>query len=108
MSHPIIDWLRLFAQFSFAPDQEFDASFIAPQAILFRRARMRPSDQVLCRFANIRNQAIARAEIQQELEAKNALLNSQSSNLKEFYRNLRFRVKHPIAQGLRKLNLIRS
>jgi 2-polyprenyl-3-methyl-5-hydroxy-6-metoxy-1,4-benzoquinol methylase len=104
---PVIDWLRSFAHFSFAPDLAFDAGFIAPQAILFRRVRVRPSDQVLCRFANVRNQAIARAEIHQEQEARNALLNSQSAGLR-FYRNARFRVKHTIAQALRKLNLVQS
>src|SRR5258708_8876694 len=57
---PVIDWLRLFARFSFAPDQAFDAGFVAPQAMLLRRAQARPSDQDLCRFANLRNQALAR------------------------------------------------
>ena len=105
--HPIIDWLRLFAQFSFAPDHCFDARFLAPWAVLFRRAQVRPSDQVLCEFANVRNQAIARAEIEEELEAKNAQLYNNSSTLRKIYRNIRFRVKHPIALALRKLNLIR-
>jgi SAM-dependent methyltransferase len=105
--HPIIDWLRLFAQFSFAPDGSFDAGCLAPWAVLFRRAQLRPSDQVLCQFANVRNQAIARAEIEQELAAKNALLYANSSILRKIYRNVRFRAKHPIAQALRKLNLIR-
>jgi SAM-dependent methyltransferase len=103
---PIIDWLRLFASLSFAPDLSFDAGFIAPQAILFRRVPMRPLDQVLCRFANSRNQAIATAQIQQEEAEKNALLESQRSNLEKLYRKMCFRVKHPIAQVLRKLNLI--
>lgn len=104
---PVIDWLRLFAQLSFAPDQEFDTAFIAPQAMLLRRAQARPSDQVLCRFANCRNQAIARAEmknspevsaLQQEL---NAIRSSRGWKLLNLYRDLRFRVKHPIAQGIR-------
>jgi GT2 family glycosyltransferase len=110
---PVIDWLRLFAEFSFAPDQAFDAGFIAPQAMLLRRAQVRPSDQALCRFANLRNQAIAKAEmndlpevsaLRQEL---NAIRNSRGWKLLNLYRTLRFRVKHPLAQGLRKLrNLI--
>ena len=105
--HPIVDWLRLFGQFSFAPDLSFDAGFLSPWAVLFRRAQVRPSDQELCQFANARNQAIARAEIQQELEEKNAQLYSNSSSLGKIYRDVSFRVKHPIAQALRKLNLIR-
>jgi 2-polyprenyl-3-methyl-5-hydroxy-6-metoxy-1,4-benzoquinol methylase len=103
---PVIDWVRLFASLSFAPDLAFDAGFIAPQAILFRRVQKRPPDQELCRFANFRNQAIAIAQIQQEQAEKNALLDSQRSNLEKLYRKVRFRVKHPIAQVLRKLNLI--
>ncbi len=107
---PIIDWLRLFAQFSFAPEQAFDCSFIAPQAMLFRRMTVRPSDQALCRFANLRNQAMTGAEIsalRHELRAKeatlNAILGSRGWKLLNAYRNLRFRVKHPIAQGILKL-----
>ena len=103
---PIIDWLRLFASFSFAPDVTFDAGFITPQAMLLRRVQMRPPDQLLCRFANARNQAIAIAQIQQQQAEKNALIESQRSNLEKFYRKLLFRVKHPIAQVLRKLNII--
>ncbi len=105
MPYPIVDWRRLFSYFLFAPGLAFDAGFIAPPAILLRRARVHPSDQVLRRFANVRNQAIAKAEIHQEQEARNALLNSQSANLK-FYRNALFPVKHMVAQALRKLNLI--
>jgi GT2 family glycosyltransferase len=101
---PIIDWLRLFAQFSFAPDQAFDAGFISPQAMLLRRAQVPPPDQVLCRFANRINQAIARVEMrslpeisamQQEL---NAMRNSKGWKLLNLYRRLRFGVKHPLAQ----------
>jgi hypothetical protein len=106
MSHPIVDWRRLFNYFAFGTGLAFDAGFTAPPVILFRRARVRPSDQVLCRFENVRNLAIARSEIQLELEAKKALLSSKSLNLKEFYRNVRFRVKYTIGQALRKLNLI--
>lgn len=105
---PIIDWLRLFASSSFAPDITFDAEFVAPQAVLFRRVQVRPADQLLCRFANSRNQAIARAQIEKELKEKNALLSTESSNFQKFYRNVRFRIKHPIAVALRKLGLIRS
>jgi GT2 family glycosyltransferase/SAM-dependent methyltransferase len=104
---PIIDWLRLLAQFSFAPEQGFDGSFLAPQAMLFRRAAVRPSDQELCRFANRINQAVAKAEdlpkilaLRQELEA---IHNSKPWKLLNLYRTLRFRVKHPIAQGIQRL-----
>lgn len=108
MSDPIVDWRRLFNYFAIGTGMAFDAGFTSPPVILFRRARVHPSDQVLCRFANVGTLAIARSEIQLELKAKKALLSSKSLNLKEFYRNVRFRVKYTIAQALRKLNLIRS
>jgi GT2 family glycosyltransferase len=106
---PVIDWLRSFAQFSFAPDEGFDAGFVAPQAMLLRRAPVRPSDQALCRFANRINQAVARAEMKDSPEISalrqelNSIHNSRGWRLLNLYRTLRFRVKHPIAQGIRKL-----
>jgi GT2 family glycosyltransferase/SAM-dependent methyltransferase len=103
---PVIDWLRLFAQFSFTPDQVFDAGFIAPQAMLLRRAQVRPSDQALCRFANRINQAIAMRslpEVSALQEELNLIHNSRGWKLLSLYRNLRFRVKHQLAQERRKL-----
>jgi SAM-dependent methyltransferase len=103
---PVIDWLRLFAQFSFSPDQVFDAGFIAPQAMLLRRTQVRPSDQALCRFGNLINQAIAMRslpEVSALQEELNLIRNSRGWKLLSLYRNLRFRVKHPLAQGLQKL-----
>jgi GT2 family glycosyltransferase/SAM-dependent methyltransferase len=104
---PIIDWVRLFAEFSFAPEQQFDGGFLAPQAMLFRRAAALPSDQALCRFANRITQAVVKAEdlpeilaLRQELKA---IHNSKPWKLLNLYRDLRFRVKHPIAQGIRRL-----
>lgn len=106
---PVIDWLRLFAHFSFAPDPVFDAGFIAPQAMLLRRERVRPSDQELCRFASLKNQAIARAELNSLPEVSalrrelNAIHKSRAWRLFNLYRTLRFRVKQPLAQGIKKL-----
>jgi GT2 family glycosyltransferase len=106
---PVIDWLRLFAQFSFAPDQAFDAGFISPQAMLLCRAPMRPSDQALCRFSNQINQAVARAEMKDVPEISalrrelNTIHNSRGWKLLNLYRTLRFRVKHPVAQGIQRL-----
>lgn len=109
---PIIDWLRLFAQFSYAPDQSFDASFLSRQAFLVRRVGSPPSDRDLCRFAHAKTCAIANAEtedlrrqlaaVASELEG---MLSSKLWKLIRWYRSLRFRIKHPIAQVLRKLNL---
>jgi GT2 family glycosyltransferase/2-polyprenyl-3-methyl-5-hydroxy-6-metoxy-1,4-benzoquinol methylase len=106
---PVIDWLRLFAKFWFAPDQTFDAGFISPQAMLLRRVQVRPLDQDLCRFASLKNRAIARAEmkdipeistLRQELTS---IHNSKTWRFLNLYRTLRFRVKHPLAQGIQRL-----
>jgi hypothetical protein len=112
---PIIDWLRMFSQLSFAPKQEFDPSFLAPQALLFHRVKMCPPDQDLCRYAQARNRAILMWEIEKSGDLSplqlrkelDTILNSRGWKLLSVYRDLRFRVKHPIAQALRKLNLIR-
>jgi SAM-dependent methyltransferase len=112
---PIIDWLRAFAQFSFAPDQEFEPGFLAPQALLFRRVNICPSDQNLCRYAQARNRAIIMSELEnsgdlsplQLQKELNTIINSKGWKLLSVYRDLRFRVKHALAQALRKLNLIR-
>jgi GT2 family glycosyltransferase/2-polyprenyl-3-methyl-5-hydroxy-6-metoxy-1,4-benzoquinol methylase len=107
--HPIIDWLRLFAEFSFAPDQTFDAGFICPQAMLLRRTQTRPSDQDLCRFASLKNQAIARAEMKDSPEISalrqelNLIHNSKGWRFLNLYRTLRFRVKHPLVQLIEQL-----
>ncbi len=42
--HPIIYWLRLFAEFQFYPDLSLDASFLAPHAFLVRRREAIPED----------------------------------------------------------------
>lgn len=106
---PIIDWLRLFSEFSFAPDDAFDTAFVAPQAILFRRAQSRPSDRSLCRFAEAKNRAVAFPDIsrlQARLEAREAqlegILRSREWKLVARYRGLRFRIKHPIALLIQK------
>jgi hypothetical protein len=100
---PIIDWLRLFSQFSFAPDEGFDAGFLAPQAVLFRRARARPSDQALCRFASLKNRAVTIAELKlreavalrRELDG---IYNSRGWKILNFCGRLRDRVKYLITQ----------
>jgi SAM-dependent methyltransferase len=62
-------------------------------------------------FAFIRKSRSAPAlpnfSIQKFYQKRGLSLGFESSKLNTFYRNVRFRVKHPIAQALRKLNLIR-
>jgi GT2 family glycosyltransferase len=99
--HPPIDWLRLFAQFSFSPDQTFDGGFIAPQAMLFRRVQVPPNDQLLCRFASQINEAVGRAGMKTPLEVSaleqelTAIRSSKGWRLLNFYRELRGYLMYP-------------
>lgn len=110
--HPIIDWLRLFAEYSFAPDESFDTGFFAYHAVLFRRLDNMPSDQSLCRFADRKIREMVEGEkdyaaellrIRAELQEIHA---SNGWKLLTRYRRLRFAVKHPIARALRRLGLM--
>jgi GT2 family glycosyltransferase/2-polyprenyl-3-methyl-5-hydroxy-6-metoxy-1,4-benzoquinol methylase len=102
--HPIIDWVRLFAQFSYSPDQAFDGGFIAPQAMLFRRVQDLPSDQLLCRFASQINQAVGRVGMKTPLEVSaleqelTAIRNSKGWRLLTFYRELRGYLMLPLSR----------
>jgi len=79
---PLIEWLRVFADFSFVPDAEFDASFIALHAVLFRRSAGPVSDEFLRVFARNRLQAIA-------LYEKDLLLNQKDHELRMTAEQLR-------------------
>ena len=50
---PVISWLRLFAEFNFQPDLLFDASFVAPHAMLLRRQSELLPDEVLVLFSEL-------------------------------------------------------
>ena len=94
---PIIDWLRTFAQFSFAPDEKFDASFVTPWAMLLRRAPEPPPDQTLRHFAYLKTRAFATWELKNSPEVRgelDAILNSKAWKLLSLYRKVRFRIKH--------------
>src|SRR5581483_3967786 len=60
---PILYWLRAFREFSFAPDLTFATNVVAPQAFLFRRSEQRPSDELLQRIANAKNEAVTQAAV---------------------------------------------
>jgi GT2 family glycosyltransferase len=77
---PIIYWLRAFREFSFTPDVDFDASFVAPHAMLLRRASARPSDETLRAFASsldravrLNRQQVTLNQLQAQLEQANLL-----------------------------------
>jgi len=48
---PIIGWLKLFANAGFSPDCVFDASFIAPHAILLRKQKRPSSEEIAALFS---------------------------------------------------------
>lgn len=50
---PVIGWLRSFAALGFAPVLNFDASFVAPHAVLFRRTGQPPEMDVLTLYAEL-------------------------------------------------------
>lgn len=111
---PIIDWLRLFAECSFAPDEAFDATFLSRQAVLFRRVSVVPSDQSLCRFAHFRTRAVIEAEmpdaeelatIRKELEH---MQQSRAWRLVTRYGALRLAINRSIVDVLRRIGVTRS
>ncbi len=50
---PIISWLQMFAEYSFAPALGFDAGFVAPHAMLLERVAQVPPREVLVLFADL-------------------------------------------------------
>jgi SAM-dependent methyltransferase len=79
--HPEIDWLRLFARFSFAPDDNVSIPFLPAWAMLLRKVEGPICDRELCQFAYKRQQAP-----QRELDT---ILNSKGWKLLNRYRNFR-------------------
>src|SRR5262249_33657905 len=53
---PILDWLKLFREFGAFPDVRFDAGFIMPHGILFRRDGDELSDDMLGLYAELLTQ----------------------------------------------------
>jgi GT2 family glycosyltransferase/SAM-dependent methyltransferase len=64
---PILYWLKLFRDRSFAPDPDFACSFVSPQAVLLRRSETRASDDALYDVALSRHIAVESAPLQREL-----------------------------------------
>lgn len=71
---PAIYWSRLFAQRSFRPLMRYDASFIAPHAVLFARSDEVPSDDLLMGHAELVRTRLALAAARAEkLQAEHLL-----------------------------------
>ncbi len=71
--HPVRYWLEEFREAGFAPDLTFDAGFIAPHAILFRKSAARTADDVLALYAYSRDLASALSAARNEAEKKSKL-----------------------------------
>lgn len=56
--HPTMYWLRMFANLGFWPDAAFDASFVAPHAMLLRKG-LPPPDSILYAFSELIHQRLA-------------------------------------------------
>ncbi len=64
---PVLYWLQLFRDCSFAPDADFDASFVSPQALLLRRSAVQPADEQLFSVALARHIAVEAAPLRNEI-----------------------------------------
>jgi SAM-dependent methyltransferase len=56
---PTIYWLKLFSEFGFRPDLLYDASFVAPHAMLLKKSEHQLPDEVLSLFAETIRQKLA-------------------------------------------------
>ena len=91
--HPIIYWLKLFAQFGFYPEVSFDASFLAPHAFLVRRQQSIPEDVLLLFNETVRlrgNRAafLTRHIRIEELEAELVVLESTRRQVADLHYRL--------------------
>lgn len=101
---PVIDWLRTFAQLSFAPDETFDVGFLAPWAMLMRRQNAPPPDDRLRRFAYLKNRAFMSWELRDSPEILGeleAIRNSRAWKLVGMYRRFRAGLRKPVGQLFR-------
>ncbi len=59
---PVIHWLKLFGEAGFSPVLTYDASFLSPHAILFKRSENTPEARDLLTFAEIARHRLRAAE----------------------------------------------
>lgn len=78
---PVMYWLRLFRAFGFAPDADFDASFVSPQALLLRHSERRAEDEELFEVALARQMAVATGPLHSENEELRAELQRMRAEL---------------------------
>jgi GT2 family glycosyltransferase/SAM-dependent methyltransferase len=71
---PTLGWLQRFADVGFAPDVVFDATFVAPHAILLRRSPQRTPDDVLTLLSETVRYRLTIADRQRQLDHLNSLV----------------------------------
>ncbi len=79
---PTLYWLELFANFGFQPDARFDASFVAPHAMLLRKGPPPPDDFLLLFSEYIRQKntlATRSKELQEAAVQLQSLRSDQSA-----------------------------
>ncbi len=70
---PVLYWLQQFREAGFAPDLTFDAGFLAPHAVLFRKSAVRTADEVLAIYAQCRNLTTALTVARREADRQSKL-----------------------------------
>ncbi len=85
---PPIYWSRLFAQRSFRPVMHYDASFIAPHAVLFVRSDEVPSDDLLMGHAELVRIRLALAAAAEHASGLNSALSATRDEKSESERQL--------------------
>lgn len=73
---PATSWIRQFGEVGFTPDLRFDASFLAPHAILFRKFGVQLDAETAALFCEILSLRCALAESRQRVAQLNAELDA--------------------------------
>ena len=88
---PPLSWMQLFAQHGFWPDLTYDASFLIPHAMLFRRRAEGLSSDVLISYNERLRARCALARAEQSLRSRDATIEEMKRNAAEAEQSLRSR-----------------
>ena len=112
---PVASWIRAFGAHGFYPDVAYDASFIAPHAMLFRRQATAQHPEVTALFATLIEERVRTHEERQRIDAEFAKLRTgldalrQSAALASDLRQLKAQHKqHELASARLRNDLRRS
>ena len=81
--HPIIYWLKLFQEHGYHPELTYDAGFVSPHAILFRKSAHRATDDVLMLLARELRLKTALVEREQRIGGLNEEAAKSEAELRE-------------------------